>query len=97
MDGHFVPNLTWAAVVRSIKRVARLPLDVQLMIEDPDRYIPAFVEAGAGLISVHVKCSPTCTEAGLIKSLARRRSRAESLDAVGCLEEVAATSTSSSS
>ena len=56
MDGHFVPNLTMGPpVVRSIKRVTRLPLDVHLMIEDPDRYIGAFVDAGAAMISVHVE------------------------------------------
>lgn len=56
MDGHFVPNLTMGPpVVRAIKRVARVPLDVHLMIEDPDRYIEAFVEAGAARISVHAE------------------------------------------
>lgn len=59
MDGHFVPNLTMGPpVVRSIKRVATVPLDVHLMIEDPDRYIQAFVEAGASRISVHVEVLP---------------------------------------
>jgi ribulose-phosphate 3-epimerase len=56
MDGHFVPNITLGPpVVRAIKRVATTPLDVHLMIEDPDRYIAAFREAGADLISVHVE------------------------------------------
>jgi ribulose-phosphate 3-epimerase len=59
MDGHFVPNLTMGPpVVRAIKRVARVPLDVHLMIEDPDRYAEAFVEAGAARISVHVEVLP---------------------------------------
>jgi ribulose-phosphate 3-epimerase len=59
MDGHFVPNLTMGPpVVLSIKKVARIPLDVHLMIEEPDRYIPAFVEAGASMISVHVEVLP---------------------------------------
>jgi ribulose-phosphate 3-epimerase len=59
MDGHFVPNLTMGPpVVRSLKRVARLPLDVHLMIEEPDRYVEAFVEAGAAMISVHVEVLP---------------------------------------
>ena len=58
MDGHFVPNLTMGPpVVKSIKRVARVPLDVHLMIEDPDRYVEAFVEAGASMISVHVEAT----------------------------------------
>ena len=56
MDGHFVPNITIGVpVVKSLKRVATVPLDVHLMIEDPDRYIEAFAEAGAGMISVHVE------------------------------------------
>jgi ribulose-phosphate 3-epimerase len=56
MDGHFVPNLTMGPpVVRAVKRVATRPLDVHLMIEDPDRYIEAFVAAGASMISVHVE------------------------------------------
>jgi len=59
MDGHFVPNLTLGPpVVRSLKRVARVPLDVHLMITDPDRYIGAFAEAGASMISVHVEVLP---------------------------------------
>ena len=46
MDGHFVPNITIGPpVVKSIKRVARVPLDVHLMISDPDKYAEAFVEA----------------------------------------------------
>ena len=56
MDGHFVPNITIGVpVVKSLKRIATVPLDVHLMIEDPDRYIDAFAEAGAGMISVHVE------------------------------------------
>ena len=59
MDGHFVPNITIGPpVVRSIKRVTKVPLDVHLMIEEPDRYIDDFVEAGAAMISVHVEVSP---------------------------------------
>jgi ribulose-phosphate 3-epimerase len=59
MDGHFVPNLTIGPpVVKSIKKVAKVPLDVHLMIEEPDRYLDAFVEAGASMISVHVEVLP---------------------------------------
>jgi ribulose-phosphate 3-epimerase len=59
MDGHFVPNITIGPpVVESIKRVATVPLDVHLMITNPDRYIDAFVRAGAAMISVHVEVSP---------------------------------------
>ncbi len=54
MDGHFLPNITIGPpVVKSLRRATELPLDVHLMIEDPDRYIPAFAEAGADWISVH--------------------------------------------
>jgi len=56
MDGHFVPNITIGPpVVKSLKRVAKLPLDVHLMIEDPDRYVEAFVDAGAASVSVHAE------------------------------------------
>jgi ribulose-phosphate 3-epimerase len=59
MDGHFVPNITIGPpVVQSIKRVANVPLDVHLMITDPDRYIDAFASAGASMISVHVEVLP---------------------------------------
>ena len=53
---HFVPNITIGPpVVRAIRRVATRPLDVHLMIEDPDRYIEEFVGAGASMVSVHVE------------------------------------------
>ena len=59
MDGHFVPNITIGPpVVRAIRRVATVPLDVHLMIEDPDKYLDAFVDAGAAMISVHVEVLP---------------------------------------
>jgi ribulose-phosphate 3-epimerase len=59
MDGHFVPNITIGPpVVRSLKRITAVPLDVHLMISDPDRYIEAFADAGASMISVHVEVLP---------------------------------------
>ena len=59
MDGHFVPNITIGVpVVRSLRRIATVPLDVHLMIEEPDRYIDAFAEAGAAMMSVHVEVLP---------------------------------------
>ena len=59
MDGHFVPNITIGApVVKSIQRVTKVPLDVHLMITDPDKYIDGFAEAGAAMISVHVEVLP---------------------------------------
>jgi ribulose-phosphate 3-epimerase len=59
MDGHFVPNITIGPpVVASLKRVAKVPLDVHLMITDPDRYIEAFARAGASYLSVHAEVLP---------------------------------------
>ena len=59
MDGHFVPNITIGPpVVRAIRKIATRQLDVHLMIEDPDRYIDDFADAGASMISVHVEVLP---------------------------------------
>ncbi len=59
MDGHFVPNITMGPfIVEAVNNVTELPLDVHLMIEDPDRFIPEFTDAGADLISVHVETCP---------------------------------------
>jgi ribulose-phosphate 3-epimerase len=59
MDGHFVPNLTIGPlVVASLRRVTPLPLDVHLMIENPDQFLSAFSEAGADILTVHVESSP---------------------------------------
>lgn len=59
MDGHFVPNLTMGPfIVEACRRATRLPLDVHLMIENPDRLIPAFIEAGADYLTVHVETCP---------------------------------------
>jgi ribulose-phosphate 3-epimerase len=56
MDGHFVPNITIGPlVVKAVQRVTELPLDVHLMIENPDRYLDAFAKAGADWITVHVE------------------------------------------
>ena len=58
MDGHFVPNITIGPpVVRAIKRVATKPLDVHLMISNPDAYIPEFASSGASIITVHAEAS----------------------------------------
>ncbi len=54
MDGHFVPNISFGPVlVEAARRVTNLPLDVHLMIENPDNYLEAFVKAGASIVSVH--------------------------------------------
>ena len=56
MDGHFVPNITFGPmVVEAVRRTTRLPIDVHLMITEPDRYIADFAKAGATYISVHVE------------------------------------------
>ena len=92
MDGHFVPNITIGPlVVRAIRRVATVPLDVHLMIEDPDRYIEAFVEAGAARIAVHVEVLPHLHRTvQLIKKLGRKGGRRDQpATPVGALEEIA--------
>ncbi|RJP14307.1 MAG: ribulose-phosphate 3-epimerase [Candidatus Abyssobacteria bacterium SURF_5] len=59
MDGHFVPNITFGpAVIRAIKSVATVPLDVHLMIENPADYIEEFASVGADIITVHVESCP---------------------------------------
>ncbi len=59
MDGHFVPNITIGPlVVESIRKTTELPLDVHLMIEDADKYIKDFADAGADILTVHVEACP---------------------------------------
>ncbi len=59
MDGHFVPNITVGPfIVEAVRRVTRLPLDVHLMIERPEQYIPAFAKAGSDIITVQVESTP---------------------------------------
>lgn len=59
MDGHFVPNITIGPlIVEAIRPITSLPLDVHLMIQNPDAYIPAFANAGANYITVHVEACP---------------------------------------
>lgn len=56
MDGHFVPNITFGPlIVEAVRRITSLPIDVHLMIENPDDYIPAFAKAGADFISVQIE------------------------------------------
>ncbi|WP_078547212.1 ribulose-phosphate 3-epimerase [Litchfieldia alkalitelluris] len=70
MDGHFVPNITIGPlVVNAIRPITTLPLDVHLMIENPDQYIPEFAKAGADYITVHVEaCRHLHRTISLIKS-----------------------------
>ena len=58
MDGHFVPNISIGApVVKAISKVSDLPLDVHLMISDPDFYLDDFIKAGSNIITIHEECS----------------------------------------
>ena len=74
MDGHFVPNITIGPlVVDAVRKVTAKPLDVHLMIENPDRYIPDFARAGADLITVHQEAVPHLHRTiQLIKSLGKK-------------------------
>ena len=74
MDGHFVPNITIGPlIVEAARRVTNLPLDVHLMIENPDRYIPDFAAAGADIIVVHAEAvNHLHRTVQLIKSLGKK-------------------------
>jgi ribulose-phosphate 3-epimerase len=76
MDGRFVPNITVGPlVVRAVCAATRLPVDVHLMIVEPERYVPEFAEAGADVISVHIEASPHLHRTvQLIRSLGKRAS-----------------------
>ena len=70
MDGHFVPNITMGPlVVKALKKITKLPLDVHLMIEEPEKYIRQFAEAGSDIISFHTESvsSPEAAVAQIIK------------------------------
>ncbi|MBI5177900.1 MAG: ribulose-phosphate 3-epimerase [Nitrospinae bacterium] len=73
MDGHFVPNITIGPpVVASLRKATRLTLDVHLMIENPDQYIPEFAKAGADIITVHQEaCTHLHRTVSLIRSLGK--------------------------
>ena len=59
MDGHFVPNLSFGAdIIKGIRGFSNLPFDVHLMIENPEHYVDAYVEAGANFITVHPEATP---------------------------------------
>lgn len=74
MDGHFVPNITIGPlVVEAARKVTNLPLDVHLMIENPDRYIPDFAKAGADILTVHQETVPHLHRTvQLIRSLGKK-------------------------
>ena len=80
MDGHFVPNISFGpVVVEAVKKVSRLPIDVQLMIEHPERYAEAFIKAGADHVTVHVEAKglqdPSVLR-GFLRELRSRKIRA---------------------
>lgn len=70
MDGHFVPNLTFGAgVLKSLRPYVKLPFDVHLMVQNPDKMIPWFVDAGANILTVHAEaCRHLDKTLDLIKS-----------------------------
>jgi ribulose-phosphate 3-epimerase len=77
MDGVFVPNLSYGlSVVKSLRRVTSLPLDVHLMIANPAQYIEAFREAGADIITFHAEATPH--HAAVLEQIRRRRHRPQS-------------------
>ncbi len=70
MDGRFVPNLTIGIpIVQALKRIARVPLDVHLMIVEPEQHIEAFANAGAAMLSIHFEASPNLS--GTLKTIRR--------------------------
>ena len=70
MDGHFVPNITIGVpVVKSIKKITKLPLDVHLMIENPDKYIEPFAKAGADVITFHYEAKMDISHEKLIEKI----------------------------
>jgi ribulose-phosphate 3-epimerase len=93
MDGHFVPNLSMGPpVVQAVRRVAKVPLDVHLMLDNPDEYVEAFVKAGASRVTVHVEVLPHLHRTlQFIKSCGAKAGVALNPSTpVGALEEVAA-------
>jgi len=71
MDGHFVPNLTMGpSMVKALRRISELPLDVHLMVTDPSRYLDTFIDVGAGMLSVHVEVASPLS--GIIDHIKRQ-------------------------
>jgi len=71
MDGHFVPNITFGPfLIRSLRQVTSLPFETHLMVEEPDRLIPIFVEAGSQIVTIHIESSrDPARSLNLVKSL----------------------------
>jgi ribulose-phosphate 3-epimerase len=75
MDGHFVPNITFGVpVVAAIRKITKLPLDVHLMITEPEKYVDAFCEAGADSITVHAEATGSLP--GVLKAIRKKGVRA---------------------
>ena len=92
MDGHFVPNITIGpAVVKAIKKAARVPLDVHLMIEDPQRYIEIFAKAGSDFITFHIESveDPGSVIAQIKKNGKKAGVSIKPNTAVSCIQSVA--------
>ncbi|MFH1755778.1 MAG: ribulose-phosphate 3-epimerase [Candidatus Latescibacterota bacterium] len=75
MDGHFVPNITFGPfIVDAIRRVATIPLDAHLMIENPDQYVERFVHCGAGIVTIHAEtCKDIQRDLELIRTAGAKR------------------------
>ena len=74
MDGHFVPNLTMGPpVVEAIRRASKIPLDVHLMLDHPERYVKQFIDAGAAYVTVHVEAAGLKDERALRRTLGEIR------------------------
>lgn len=70
MDGHFVPNITIGVpVVKSLRKITKLPLDVHLMIENPDKYIEPFASAGADILTFHYEAVKNCDINDLVNKI----------------------------
>jgi ribulose-phosphate 3-epimerase len=82
MDGHFVPNITIGpVVVESIRKVTKIPLDVHLMITDPDKYAPEFIKVGADWVSIHPdRCRNANLSLAMIRDLGAKASIAVNPD-----------------
>ena len=91
MDGHFVPNISIGPmVVEAVRHSTALPLDVHLMIEQPERYVECFARAGADILTVHVETSPHVHRlVQMVHGLGKKAGVSlNPASAVGCLEEI---------
>lgn len=93
MDGHFVPNITIGpVVVKALRKSTKLPLDVHLMISNPDRFVPEFAKAGADIITIHAEaCTHLHRSVWLVKNAGRKVGVAlNPATPLSCLEHVLA-------